>query len=222
MIAELERRVTELRFVEGIEKVEHVPYQTGDQFWVRFNRPLDLGKLDGIVKKHGYVMVKFANILSKLPRGIAELLWDGITHVVAKRVSGWSEFTSKLGFEPEGIAKLAVDLHGPYQIFIATEEEGIQLLYEYLDLKYVPPTPPAPKPAAPVKPTAPAVARPIQPTAPQPTSPAKPAVTSPSPNAQTGQATRIVLAVPQTAAVPGLTTQGSAQAKKETAPKETT
>lgn len=182
MIADLERRVNELRFVDGIEKVEHVPYQTGDQFWVRFNRPLDFQRLDEIVQKHGYVMVKFAGVPSKLPRGLAELLWDGITHVVAKRISDWSRFTSNLGFEPDGIAKLAVDLHSPYRIFIATEEEGIQLLYEYLGLKYVSPPAPAPKPAAPVKPVAPTVTKPTQ-----PTTPATPSVASPSPKGQTAQ-----------------------------------
>jgi hypothetical protein len=170
MVADLERRLSELRFVEGIEKVEHVPYETGDQFWVRFNQPLDLGKLDEIVKKHGYVMVKFASIPSKLPRAIGELLWDGVTHIIMRKISGWSEFTSKLGFEPEGIAKLAFDLHGPYQMFMATEEEGILLLYEYLGLRYVPPAPQAaaPKPTAPMKPASSPLAKPPQPASPQP------------------------------------------------------
>ena len=165
VIADLERRVNELRFVEGIEKVEHVPYETGDQFWVRFNRPLDLRKLDEVVKKHDYVMLKFATIPSKLPRGLAELLSNGVTHIITKRISGWLKFTSSLGFEPEGIAKLAVDLHGPYQIYMAAEEEGIRLLYEYLGMKYVPP---APRLATPVKPTTQPVAKPTQPIAPQP------------------------------------------------------
>lgn len=182
MIAELERRINELRFIDGVEKVEHVPYQSGDQFWVRFNRPFDLGKLDEIVKKHGYIIVPFASIPSKLPRGIAELLWDGVTHVVTKRIDGWSKFASNFGFEPEGIAKLAVDLHGPYRIFMTTDEEGIQLLYEYLGVKYVPPAPPPSKPAAPVKPVTPAVAKPAQPAAPKPTAPATPPATPAQPS----------------------------------------
>lgn len=163
MVADLERRIAELRFIEGIEKVEHVPYPTGDQFWVRFNRPLDLEKFGAIVKKHGYVMVSFASLPSKLPRGIAELLWDGITHVIVKKISDWSKFTSKLGFEPDGIAKLAIDLHGPYRIFIATEEDGIPLLYEYLNLNYAPPATPPGKSESPVRPTTPPVARPPSP-----------------------------------------------------------
>lgn len=166
MIAELERRIDELRFRDGVEKVEHVPYQSGDQFWLRFNRPLDLVKLDDIIKKHGYCTVPFAGLPSKLPRGLSELLWDGVTHVITKKISGWSKLISKVGFEPEGIAKLAVDLHGPYWIFIATNEEGIQLLYEYLGAKYVPPAPPPPKPVAPT------TAKPAQPATPKPTPPA--------------------------------------------------
>lgn len=222
MIADLERRVNELRFVEGIEKVEHVPYETGDQFWVRFNRPLDLKKLGDVARKHGYVMVKFASVPSKLPRGLAELLSNGVTHIITKRISGWSKFTSNLGFEPEGMAKLAVDLHGPYQIFMATEEEGIQLLYEYLGMKYVPPAPPAPKPAAPVKPATPPVAKPIQPTAPRPAAPATPSVATPSPEGQTAQAAPTMQTVPQNTAVPGAPTQGAAQTKKEPAHLEKT
>ena len=189
MVADLQRRIDELRFIEGIEKVEHVPYTNGDQFWVRFNQRIDLVKLDGVVKKHGYKMMKFATFPSKLPRGIGQLLWDGVTHVIVKEISGWSEFTSKLGFEPEGIAKLASDSHGPYQIFMTTQEEGIQLIYEYLGLKYVPPTPPALplEPSAPAKPIAPPVAKPSQPTPPQATPQSKPPVPSAPPNPQTAQ-----------------------------------
>jgi len=168
VIADLDRKLTELRFLQGIEKVEHVPYQTGDQFWVRFNKPIDLGKLDQIVKKHGYVMTKFASVPSRLPRGLGELFWDGVTHVIARSMSGWSRFTSKFGFEPEGIAKLATDLHGPNQIFIATDEEGIQLLYEYLGLEYLPPAPSSP------------VVRLSQPTAQKSVSPPKPQVSLPT------------------------------------------
>lgn len=176
MVAELERRLVELRFIEGIEKVEHVPYPTGDQFWVRFNQPLNLAKLDAIVRKHGYMMTEFATLPSKLPRGIAELLWDGVTHIIVKEISGWSAFTSKLGFEPEGIAKIATDLHGPFQIFMATGEEGIQLLYEYLGLKYVLPAPPQPptKPVVPSRTTAPVVQKPTPQPVQQPSAPAKP------------------------------------------------
>ncbi len=173
MIGDLSRRLTELRFLDGIQKVEHVPYSTGDEFWVRFSKPLDFKKISGIAAQHGCLVVRFANLPSKLPMRLAEMVWNGVTHVITKKISGWSRFTSSLGFEPDGIAKIASDLHGPYEIFIATQEEGIQLLYEYLDQRYVPPPPPPPKPVAPAKPTAP-VSKP-----PAPASPPKPPATSP-------------------------------------------
>jgi len=188
MIGDFQRRLFELRFVDGIEKVEHVPYPSDDEFWVRFNRRLDIKKLEELAKKHGATLVKFGGLPSKLPRPLAELLWDGISYVIAKKISGWEKFTAALGFEPDGIAKIAADAHGPYQIFIATQEEGLQILYEYLGLKYVPPAPPPPKPVAPAKPPVQPAAKPVTP-APKPTAPTtppaeKPAVPTPTPPAK--------------------------------------
>ena len=155
--SQLEQRLAELRFIDGIEKVEHVRFSTGDQFWVRFIRPLDMQKLRHVVKNRGYRMVKFGGLPSKLPRGLGEVLWNGVTHVIVKEISGWGRFTSSLGFEPDGIGKIAVDLHGPFQIFMAMNEDGVQLLYDYLGVKYVPPPPP-PKPVvAAAKPPIPVV-----------------------------------------------------------------
>jgi len=178
MVGDFQRRLLELRFVDGIEKVEHVDYPSNDEFWVRFNRPLDMKKLEDIAKKHGAPVVRFGGLPSKLPRPLAEILWDGVSRVIAKKISGWGRFTASLGFEPDGIAKIAADAHGPYQIFIATQEEGVQILYEYLGLKYTAPEPP-PKPTAPAKPPIPTAAKPV-PSAPKPTVPATPSVANPA------------------------------------------
>jgi hypothetical protein len=178
MVEDFQRRLSELRFLDGIEKVEHVPYPNVEEFWVRFNRRLDMKKIEEIAKKHGATVVKFGGLPSKLPRPLAEILWDGISHVISKKAGGWTKLTASLGFEPDGVAKIANDAHGPYQIFIATQEDGIQILYEYLGLKYVPPTPP-PKPAAPTKSPIPAAAKPVLP-APRPTAQPKPAVPTPA------------------------------------------
>jgi len=179
MVGDLQRRLVELRFVDGIEKVEHVPYPAGDQFWVRFNRKLDFGKFDDISKKHGYIMVSFASLPSKLPRPIAEILWNGVSHVITKNLSGWSKFTASFGFEPDGIAEIATDLHGPYEIFIATQEEGVQILYEYLGLKYTAPAPPTKAVAPPKAPTPAPVSKPASP-APRPVAPPVTSVPAPA------------------------------------------
>lgn len=159
-MSQLEQRLAELRFVDGVEKVEHIQFSTGDQFWVRFNRPLDMQRLQRTARDRGCNVIKFGGILAKLPRGLSELLWDGVTRVIVKEISQWSMFISTLGFEPDGIGKVAIDLHGPYQIFMAMNETGIQLLYDYLGVKYVPPPP---KPV--VAPVKPATAAPKSPTA---------------------------------------------------------
>lgn len=178
MVEDLQRRISELRFVEGVEKVEHVPYASGDELWVRFNHPLDMKKLEDIAKKNGTVMVKFGGLASKLPRPLAEVLWDGVSYVITTRISGWAKFTASLGSEPDGVAKIVNDAHGPYQIFIATKEEGVRILYEYLGLKYVPPAPP-PKPVVPPKPPLTATAKPT-PQAPKPIGPATAKIAQPT------------------------------------------
>jgi hypothetical protein len=167
MVEDFQRRLLELRFVDGIEKVEHVPYPSGDELWVRFNTQLDMKKLEEIAKKYGVSVIKFGGLPSKLPRPLAELLWDGVTDVLVKNPTDWEKFTASLGFEPNGIAKIATDAHGPYQIFIVTQEEGVQILYDYLGLKYVAPAPPQ-KPAALAKPSVAPIAKPVAP-APRPT-----------------------------------------------------
>ena len=150
-MSQLEQRLADFRFVEGVEKLDHVRFSTSDQIWVRFNRPLDMQRLERTARERGYRLIRFGGILAKLPRGLSELLWDGVTHVIVKEISDWNKFISRLGFEPDGIGKIAIDLHGPYQIFMAMNEAGVQLLYDYLGVKYVPPPPPKPV-VAPVKP----------------------------------------------------------------------
>jgi hypothetical protein len=152
-----------LRFLDGIEKVEHVPFLTGDQFWTRFNRPIDMKKLQDVITKHDYQLIRFGRFPSKLPRKLTEVLWDGVTHVIVKKTGGWGKLTSSLGFEPDGIAKIVMDLHGPYSIFIAMNEDGVHVLYDYLGVKYVPPAPPTPKAIAPSNPPAPTAKPPIPP-----------------------------------------------------------
>jgi len=173
MIGDLQRRASELRFLGGIEKVEHVPYPAGDEFWVRFNGPLDQGKLSQIVKAHNFEIIRFASIPSRLPKKLAEIVWNGVTWIIAPKMTGWQKFKSALGFEPNGTAKVAVDLHTGEPIFIARDEEGIKLLYEYLGVKYVAPAPSPPKPATPATKPTPVPAKPVTPDV--------PAVSKPSP-----------------------------------------
>ena len=211
MSSVLQTRLNELRFIDGIEKVEHVPYPTGDQFWVRFNRPLDFKKLNEIAKRRGYEMMKFGGLPSKLPGRLVEVLWDGVNHVIVKNPNGLTKLTASLGIEPEGVAKIATDLHGPYQIFMAMNEEGVQLLYDYLGLKYVPPPPPPPKPVVPAKPAIPTA----KPTVPVPTTvppPVTPAATPSLPKPAENPSTTPPPTVPSTTPQSNTSTQSAQSA----------
>jgi hypothetical protein len=184
LIGDLGRRVNELRFLEGIEKAEHVPYSTGDEFWVRFSRPIDMTRLLEAVAKNKLQLVRFGAMPSKLPRKLGEILWNGVSHVIVKRIGFMGLLTSFLGFEPDGVAKIAKDLHSSNPIFMAKDEEGMKVLYDYLGIKYVPPAPPPPKPVAPAKPTAPPPAAKPPPAAAQ--KPTTPGIT-PTPAAKPAQ-----------------------------------
>ena len=126
-------------------------------------------------------MVRFASLPSKLPRGLAEILWNGVAYVIVRKISQLEKLKASVGFEPEGIAKIAYDLHGPYQIFMATTEEGLKVLYDYVGVKYAAPVLP-PKPISPAKAPIPGVAKPVPPAVARPVTPTTPgpAVTPPT------------------------------------------
>jgi len=144
MVEELDRRIHELRFLAGIEKVEHVPYPTGDELWVRFNESMDMRKLGTALDEDHYELVRFGGLPSKLPSKLGELLWDGVSYVIAKRVGFLGLLTSLFGFEPTGVATIVKDMHSSQPIYITANEEGVKILYHYLGAKYTPPSPAKP------------------------------------------------------------------------------
>ena len=139
MIGEVGRRIQELRFLDGVEKVEHVPYPSGDEFWVRFNRPIDMHKLGEVLGRGRYELVKFGGIPSKLPSKLGELLWNGISYVIVKKIAFLGLLGSLFGFQPDGVATIARDAHSSQPIFITSNEEGVRILYDYLGIKYTAP-----------------------------------------------------------------------------------
>ena len=169
MIGDVARRIQELRFLPGIEKAEHVPYPTGNEFWVRFNRSIDMRRLGEVLGRGRYELVKFGSIPSKLPLKLSEPLWNGISYVIVRDIGFIGLLASLFGKEPDGVATIAKDAHSGQPIFITSNEEGMKILYEYLGVKYSPPT------AAPPLPTAnPPIGRSTQ-------TPAKPVASKSSP-----------------------------------------
>ena len=149
MVGDKERRINELRFLKGIEKVEHVRFPDRDEFWIRFSQPIDLHRLAGVANEYHYEVVKFGGLPSKLPSRLSELLWNGVSYVILRQIGFRGLLASFLGSEPEGVAKVVKDLHSNNHIFITSTEEGVSILYAYLGLTYSPldlagPTKPVP------------------------------------------------------------------------------
>jgi hypothetical protein len=166
MVGDVARRINELRFLEGVEKVEHVPYSDRDEFWVRFNRPIDLRRLAKVVSEHHYELVKFGSFPSKLPSKLDGLVWNGVAYVILRQIGFIGLLAAFFGFEPGGVAKIVKDLQSSQPIFITTNEEGVKILYDYIGLEYTPPTPePTLKTGSPTKP---ATQSPAKPTPPKP------------------------------------------------------
>jgi hypothetical protein len=177
-----DEHVSILRAEPIVRRVEYVKYPQGNEYWVTFreDRRLDMRRFERIVNKHDYRIIRFGGLPSKLPKGFSELLWNGVTHVVVKEISGLDKLKAVLGFEPEGIARIAEWGHGHYQIFGAGTWEGLKILFDYLDLEMPmpPPAPAPPKPAAaPPRPAPGSAAR-----------PPAPAQTQPAPATPPGQA----------------------------------
>ena len=153
MVGDEERRINELRFVAGVEKAEHVQFPDRDEFWVRFIDPIDLRRLVRVANEYHYEVVKFGGLPSKLPSRLGELLWNGVSYVIVRRIGFRGLLASFLGSEPEGVAKVVKDLSSSQDIFVTSSEDGIEVLYAYLGLSYSPPNP-APRAPATVKPAA--------------------------------------------------------------------
>ena len=137
-----ERRINEIRYVDGIEKAEHVQFPDRDEFWVRFTQSMNLRRLTRVANGYHYEVVKFGGLPSFLPSRLGELLWDGVSYVILRRIGFRGLFASLLGSEPDGVAKVVKDLHSSQDIFITSNEEGVKILYAYLGLNYSTPTPP--------------------------------------------------------------------------------
>ena len=174
MVEDVERRINELRFLDGVEKVEHVPYSDRDEFWVRFNHTIDLRKLAKVVSEHRYELVKFGSFPSKLPGKLDGLMWNGVAYVILRRIGFVGLLAAFFGSEPQGVAKIVKDLQTSQPIFVTTNEEGVRILYDYLGLKYTPPAP-----ATPLKTGAPAKAVTQSPAKPAPSRPSVAATAQP-------------------------------------------
>ena len=130
MIADPEPVASELRWLPGIKDVEIVQFPWGKELWVVLRDPIHIEKLRKASGELGYTVAKSGSLASKLPRSLAEMIWDGVTHVVTKHPHGWKRLRTAVGLAP--VAKIAKDLATGDTVYQVNDSDGLKILQDYL------------------------------------------------------------------------------------------
>lgn len=130
MITDPESLVPELRRLRGVKDVEIVGFPSGKELWAVLSDPIDTDALRKVSASLGYAVVKSGSLPSKLPRSLAEMIWDGTTHIVTKHPHGWKKLISTLGSRP--VVKIARDLVTGDTFYHINDSDGLAILREYL------------------------------------------------------------------------------------------
>ena len=130
MIANPESLVAELRAFPEVKDLDILELSSGKELWVVLRNPIDLDKLRKASGGLGYTVAKSGSLPSKLPRSLAEMLWDGVTYVITKHPRGWRKFRATLGVAP--VAKIAKDLATGDTVYHVNDTDGLAILRDYL------------------------------------------------------------------------------------------
>jgi len=130
MIVDPESLITELRSLSGVKDVDIVQFPSGKELWVVLKDPVNTDKLSEASKSWGYMAVKVGSLPSRLPRSLAEMVWDGVTHVVTRHPHRWRRLKSTLGVAP--VAKIANDLATGDTVYQLNDSDGLKVLQDYL------------------------------------------------------------------------------------------
>jgi len=124
MTGDPESVASALRPLSGIKDVDIVQFPSGKELWVVLRGPIDLDRLRKTSESLGYIVARRGSWVSKLPRSLAEMIWDGVMYVVTRHthVPGKQEF----------VARVMKDLATGDTVYDAVEGDGLKILQEYL------------------------------------------------------------------------------------------
>ncbi len=130
MILDPESLAAELRPLSGVKDVDVVRFSSGKELWVVLRDPVDIDRLLKASASLGYTVAKSGSFASRLPRSLAEMIWDGTTLVVTKHPHGWKRLKSSLGVDP--VAKITKDLATEDVVYQINDTDGLKILQDYL------------------------------------------------------------------------------------------
>jgi len=124
MINDPEPIASVLRSVSGVKDVDIVQFPSGKELWVVLRDPVNVDKLRKASESLGYRVAKRGSLISKLPRSLAEMVWDGVTYVII----GDTHSTGKQA----SVARIMKDFVTGDIIYYAIDSDGLGILQEYL------------------------------------------------------------------------------------------
>jgi hypothetical protein len=125
MIPDPEPVAAALRFALGVKDVDIVQFPSGKELWVVLKDPVNIDRLRGISESLGYMVARQSLLISKLPRSLAEMVWDGVTYVIIRHthIPGNQEYS----------ARVMKDLATGDVIYHVVDADGLEILKEYLN-----------------------------------------------------------------------------------------
>jgi hypothetical protein len=124
MIDDPEPVASALRSAPGVKDVDVVQFPSGKELWVVLKDPINIDRLQSISESLGYIVARRGSLISKLPRSLAEMVWDGVTYVITKH--------THVPEEHENSARVMKDLATGDLIYHVIDADGLQILKEYL------------------------------------------------------------------------------------------
>ena len=124
MIGDPESAASALRFQSGIKDVDIVHLGSGKELWIVLREPINLDRLRATSERFGYIVARQGGWVSKLPRSLAEMIWNGVMYVITKH--------SHVPGKHESAARIMKDLATGDTIYHTTDTDGLEILREYL------------------------------------------------------------------------------------------
>lgn len=126
MISDPEQVASTLRPLSGVKDVDIVQFPSGRELWIVLRDPINLDRLRKISEGLGYIVARRDLLLSKLPRSLAEMIWDGVTYIITKH--------SHVPGKHESVARIIRDLATGDTVYHTIDSDGLRILKEYLKL----------------------------------------------------------------------------------------
>ena len=125
MLGDPESVARTLRPLAGVKDIDIVGFPSGKELWVILRNPIDLAKLARVSDQLGFTVARRGAWVSKLPRSLAELIWDGLTYVISRHTHAPGKH--------KPAAKITKDLATGNMIYHAIDDNGLTILQEYLE-----------------------------------------------------------------------------------------